>query len=419
MSYKLLRVCSVMIVLLLAAGMALADEDPLAEIPQSRGDDGAIVLGDPDAAITIIEFSDYLCPACQNYEEVVEEFLERYVLTGEANFEYRFFPVIDQTLSRLTASVAECAAEMDMFWPAHRLLFELAEQREVGTDVAEVVAERLELDADALAECVEDAHQYDTDIQLGVELGVTGTPGIRVQVGDAEPGAIVIDQVVYDRGGLPVEVLAEFIESDEPAELVRIPNQLRNDRLLQEDGLVSGDPCGAPCWRGITPGETPWEDAIAIIEDDEGISDLQTQTDTMSDLVAAQFRQVDGDICCQMFADDGLTVSFMFLQTAPLMTMGEVVEVHGIPEYVVIEALTARQGYFNLFYPEVPMMVYSFVAGEQGELSESSEIIGFAYMTFEVMDTVLASGPMLRLWDGYGSFEQYLESDVVMPGNTP
>jgi protein-disulfide isomerase len=419
MSHKLLRVCSVMIVLLLAAGVALADEDPLAEIPQSRGEDGAIVLGDPDAAITIIEFSDYLCPACQNYEVVVEEFLERYVLTGEANFEYRFFPVIDQTLSRLTASVAECAAEMDMFWPAHRLLFELAEQRDVGADVVEVVAERLELDADELAECVEDAHQYDTDIQLGVELGITGTPGIRVQVGDAEPGAIVIDQVVYDRGGLPLEVLAEFIESDEPAELVRIPNQLRNDRLLQEDGLVSGDPCGAPCWRGITPGETTWEDAIAIIEDDEGISDLQTQTDTMSDLVAAQFRQVDGDICCQMFADDGLTVSFMFLQTAPLMTVGEVVEAHGMPEYVVIEALTARQGYFNLFYPEVPMMVYSFVAGEQGELSESSEIIGFAYMTAEVMDTVLASGPMLRLWDGYGSFEHYLESDVVMPENTP
>ncbi len=82
--------------------------DQYADIPKSRTADGAFVLGNPDALVRLIEFSDFLCTSCQNYETVIQHFIEQYVLTGEAQLEYRMFPVIDPVLSSLSASLVEC-----------------------------------------------------------------------------------------------------------------------------------------------------------------------------------------------------------------------------------------------------------------------------------------------------------------------
>src|SRR4051794_33993937 len=51
-----------------AASEASAVTDIYSDIPQSRTEDGAFVLGDPDAPITIIEFLDWGCPHCQAYK---------------------------------------------------------------------------------------------------------------------------------------------------------------------------------------------------------------------------------------------------------------------------------------------------------------------------------------------------------------
>src|SRR5690349_21843075 len=37
-----------------------------------------------------------------------------------------------------------------------------------------------------------------------------------------------------------------------------------NEALLDR-GLISGEPCGAPCWQNITPGETAYDDALTIL----------------------------------------------------------------------------------------------------------------------------------------------------------
>jgi hypothetical protein len=44
--------------------------------------------------------------------------------------------------------------------------------------------------------------------------------------------------------------------------------QLLNDSYLHDMSLKTGEPCEAPCWNNITPGETNWNDALAVIEDD-------------------------------------------------------------------------------------------------------------------------------------------------------
>jgi hypothetical protein len=187
--------------------------------------------------------------------------------------------------------------------------------------------------------------------------------------------------------------------------------ELRNDDYLSDDSFLTGDPCGAPCWRGITPGETTWQDARTIIEDDPTLEDFQTQSDDETDRIGAAWSPVDGELCCQMFSsENGEIVEFMILQTAPEEEFSSVSEIHGDPQYLSGEILTEGQGLVSLFYENIPMLIYVFVAGESGEITESSEVIGFAYMTETLMQELLETST-LQAWDGPGTYREYFEGE--------
>ena len=168
------------------------------DIPQFRGVDGAFTLGDPDAPVTVIEFADYLCGFCQTYHDTtMKEFIEQYVATGMAKFEYRFMPIIDANFSTYMAATTECAADQGAFWATYDLMYEMATNRTLDGNLVATVADRLGLNGEELDACVGELgtrpFQYEADYNLGVELGVTGTPAIRVRVGDGPEGAIRID----------------------------------------------------------------------------------------------------------------------------------------------------------------------------------------------------------------------------------
>jgi len=197
------------------------------------------------------------------------------------------------------------------------------------------------------------------------------------------------------------------------------PPNLRDETLLNDRSLITGEPCAAPCFRGITPGETTWQDAITIIEDDTDFKNLQTQTAENSTSLQAAWQQGDNQVCCQMASEDGETVSLVFLRTAPSMTLAELIEAHGEPAYLVGSEFTADQAIISLVYPDVPMVIYVFVAGaESGELSDSSEIIGALYFTQTEMELLLQTTD-LYAWDGYKSYQEYNSSEFdVTPSIT-
>ena len=196
--------------------------------------------------------------------------------------------------------------------------------------------------------------------------------------------------------------------------------QIRSDTLLQDNSLITGEPCGPPCWRGIIPGETTWNDAIAIIEDDVTLDELQTRADDESDQIVAAWAQADGDGCCQMITQDGDTVSFLVLQTTPDMPLSGIIDFYGDPTYLIGELLSDSQGVFHLFYPEIPMLIYTFVTGEDGALSPESEVVGFGYMTDDLMQLVIdTADPGLHTWEGYRSYKYYVDGELeVTPSIT-
>lgn len=158
-------------------------------VNQTRTDDGAFIIGNPEAPVTIVAFEDFLCPHCQAYEPVIQEFMRQYVLTGKARFEYRMLPAVDPTYSPLAARFAECADTLNpgTFFQAHDLMFELASASRFSNSTPRTFAERLGLKYSDLLECTADADQVTVDTQLATQLGAGGTPTVMVRYGDSRP----------------------------------------------------------------------------------------------------------------------------------------------------------------------------------------------------------------------------------------
>lgn len=184
---------------------------------------------------------------------------------------------------------------------------------------------------------------------------------------------------------------------------------LRNPRFLKDTSLIHIDKsCDAPCWRGITPGKTKWDDALKILKDQTGFDDIQVQSiPDAGPAVGAGWQPTGGELCCQIIADDGKTVDSIFLQIAPDITVKQLIDARGEPEYVLGTAGTATQAIINLFYPKQSIIVFAFVAGAAtGELSETSEIIGVYYTTPYLMDLGIKSSSLYG-WKGYQPFSAY------------
>jgi protein-disulfide isomerase len=208
------------VVLVVGVAVALSGSRPAADIdfsaiPQSRGEDGAFILGSPDAPITIIEFADYGCPHCQDYHPTMTEFIRRYVATGQAKFEYRTFPTAGGQLTFFTGQISECAEEQRPggFWEAYKTFFELAMTSQYNDEVGRIAAERMGLNYSELLECTRDAEQVNTDVTFGRNRGVSGTPAIMVRYGDGDAQWITYNGAVYDRGTVPLDVLSSVVQA--------------------------------------------------------------------------------------------------------------------------------------------------------------------------------------------------------------
>ncbi|HET7326152.1 MAG TPA: thioredoxin domain-containing protein [Nocardioidaceae bacterium] len=137
------------------------------------------VRGDPDAAVTLLEFGDYECPYCAAAAPVLRRLVEG--SDGGVRLVFRNYPVPDVHAYALTAALAaEASAPHGVFWAMHDLLF-THQSRLTDADLRSY-ADSLGIDG---AQVVGDAAQpfgdkVEADFASGVELGVGGTPWLLV-----------------------------------------------------------------------------------------------------------------------------------------------------------------------------------------------------------------------------------------------
>lgn len=90
----------------------------------AKVDDDA-VLGNVDAPITMIEWSDYQCPFCSRfYRDTLPLIEENYIKTGKVKLVYRDFPLGGHQFAEKAAEAAECAGDQGKYFEYHNILFE-------------------------------------------------------------------------------------------------------------------------------------------------------------------------------------------------------------------------------------------------------------------------------------------------------
>ncbi|MEI8011411.1 MAG: thioredoxin domain-containing protein [Candidatus Omnitrophota bacterium] len=77
--------------------------------------------GNPGAAVKIVEYTDFQCPACAKASDIMHEEVRRNA--GKIFLELKYFPLPMHKNARRAAVVAECSLAQDKFWFMEKLLF--------------------------------------------------------------------------------------------------------------------------------------------------------------------------------------------------------------------------------------------------------------------------------------------------------
>ncbi len=150
------------------------------------------IRGNPDAPVTIVEYSDFQCPFCARFHPTVQQILEDY--PDQVRWVYKHFPLDSiHSEARPSAEASECAAEQGKFWEFADGLFE--NQSRLGSNLYKEIASKIGLNIGQFENCVSSRKYKDkveADYQEGIKAGVTGTPGSFVN-GEKIPGAVPYD----------------------------------------------------------------------------------------------------------------------------------------------------------------------------------------------------------------------------------
>lgn len=161
------------------------------------------VLGDPNAKLTIFEYSDFQCPFCRRFFSTsYKDIKSNYIDTGKAKLVYRHLPLDFHPAAKPAAIAAECASAQGKFWEMHDKIFneqiklnpgEIEDPTQLKTieftdkDLRKW-AGQIGLDMNAYDVCVKDeknSARVDRDLESGQAIGINGTPtfvigGVRV-----------------------------------------------------------------------------------------------------------------------------------------------------------------------------------------------------------------------------------------------
>ncbi|MFA6588531.1 MAG: thioredoxin domain-containing protein [Patescibacteria group bacterium] len=134
------------------------------------------VTGNPAAKVTLVEFSDFECPACGQVFPIVENLVTRY--GKDFRFEFKHFPLTNIHKDAYNAALAsECANDQAKFWDYYKTLY----QNQTKLSVADLkkYAVDLKLDTVKFDACLDTKAKkkvVDEDIKEAKAKNLSGTP---------------------------------------------------------------------------------------------------------------------------------------------------------------------------------------------------------------------------------------------------
>lgn len=139
-----------------------------------------IVAGPENAPVTVIEYSDFQCPACKAYAPLVKALIES--SNGKMRFVYRHFPLPQHANAVPTAVASEAAARQKKFWEMNEIIF--AKQNEWASsnnadELLRAYAKELGLNLEGFDTDMQDSairEKVEADRASGTAAGVNSTP---------------------------------------------------------------------------------------------------------------------------------------------------------------------------------------------------------------------------------------------------
>ena len=135
--------------------------------------------GGVDAKVTIVEFSDFQCPACEDAYPVIKQLASDY--GDRIKIVYRDFPLSQHYFAFKAAEAGNCANEQGKFWELHDMMFE--NQDNLGVDSLKGYAAGLGLDTAKFNSCLDTgkyASEVSDDLADGAAAGVNSTPSFFI-----------------------------------------------------------------------------------------------------------------------------------------------------------------------------------------------------------------------------------------------
>lgn len=157
-------------------------------------DDTDHILGNPNAPIILVEYSDYDCPFCKNFHETMNRIMSEFGQDGKVAWVYRHFPIRQlHPNSPKIAEAAECVASLggnESFWSFSDSVFEKRAQNTL-TDMSKlsIFAADAGVNVTEFEKCLADGTYTQSileSVQEAADAGARGTPHTIVLVGNQE-----------------------------------------------------------------------------------------------------------------------------------------------------------------------------------------------------------------------------------------
>ena len=158
--------------------------------------------GPVEAKVTIVEFSDYLCPSCREAHGITQKIKEKY--NGRIRWIFKDYPLKRHKGADYLAVAARCAEEQDNFWEFQDILFDY-EKTDISRDDLLSDAASLNLDVDRFSLCLDNgtySYAVQKDLQDARSAGVNATPSFIINgklhsgVPDEQAFSKMIDEVL-------------------------------------------------------------------------------------------------------------------------------------------------------------------------------------------------------------------------------
>ena len=163
------------------------------------------VRGDENAAITIVEYSDFECSYCSRFHLTMNQIIADY--PNQVKWVWKHYPLSFHVEAEPAANAAECAGEQNKFWEYADELYE--NQSSLGDDLYTEIAQDLGLNMSSFNTCLtanKYADLFASDMSEGTALGISGTPGNIIYKNGSNTGEIIA-------GAYPYETVVEKIEA--------------------------------------------------------------------------------------------------------------------------------------------------------------------------------------------------------------